>query len=143
MRLRLPLAVMSLAVPRLAYSADPVPPDAATLRTEDEGGQAARVPEATVEPRFSSQLGWARWMLADSSSDERQFHGASLPVVDLRADIWQLRSESARSALSALGSVAAGVPIARTFRNKRVLARHYLRAFFRSTGASLVLRIEF
>lgn len=142
--LRLAVVALSLAVPAIAQAADPEPPpDAGVLRTEDEAGSQAVVPQTTLEPRFSSQLGWSRWMLADTTPDERQRQGANLPVTDLRADTWQLRSESARSAISALGSVAAGVPIARTYRNGKLRARHYLRAFFRSSGASLVLRIEF
>ena len=131
-----------------ARAADGPPADGATLmRVEQDPPRLELRPWRGLEPRFGRELTWSRWMLSDvpALDAEGGERGAPwLDLADLRGDAWTYRPEAASSAVSALGSVTtAGLPMLGVFRNGRLKQRHFLRAFFRSRGVSLVWRIEF
>jgi hypothetical protein len=100
-----------------------------------------------LEARYGRELTWSRWMLADAPAldGEPMHRGAQwLNVADLRADGLQGRPHAGSSAVSAIGSVAiAGLPMVGVRRNGKMTQRHFLRAYFRTRGVSLVWRIEF
>lgn len=101
--------------------------------------------------RFARELTWARWMLAeDVPIVNPELVGPALPPpallgpADLRADHWQSRPMALTTTASALGSsLIAGLPVLGVVRNGKIRQRHFVRAFFKSRGVSLVWRIEF
>ncbi len=126
----------------------------------DSENGATLVRTATPEPepqtlstleRFARELTWARWILAeDAPTLNPEFVGPALPppallgVADFRADNWQARPMALATTASALGStLIAGLPVLGVVRNGKIRQRHFVRAFFKSRGVSLVWRIEF